>query len=125
MWYDKYRGIPPHGSPLETLFLLVYLQRQETALLGTRALVQSTLPKDKEASDPAVRAYQKYCDAMFPFLERAANKDKEDARNQLLEFVKHPMKIDLKPIWKMQAANARRVAALKRFQLRPKVPGTV
>lgn len=125
MWYDKFRGLPPRGSPLETVFLLVYLQRQEAQLLSTRALVQSTLPEGKEASDPAIAAYQKYCDAMFPFMERAANADKDAERKKLLEFIKHRAKISLHPIYKAQAENAKRMATLKRFRLQPKIPGTV
>jgi hypothetical protein len=125
MWYDKFAGLPPRGSPLETVFLLVYLQRQEAQLLATRALVQSTLPEGKEASDPAIAAYQKYCDAMFPFMERAANRGKDDERKLLAEFVKHRARILLHPIYKAQAENAKRVAVLKRFRLQPKIPGTI
>ena len=125
MWYDKFHGTPPRGSPMETVFLLVYLQRQEAQLLSTRAIVQSTLPEGKAASDPAIAAYQKYCDAMFPFLDRASNTDEDAARARLLEFVKHPARIALHPIYKAQAENAKRVATLKRFRLQPKIPGTM
>lgn len=123
MWYDRYVGVPPRGSPLESLFTLVYLQRQEAQLLSTKALVQVSMPDSKSAQDPAIEAFQKYCDNMFPFLERASNLDKEEERKALLDFVKKPARISLKPIWKAQAEQARKVATYKRFSVRPEVPG--
>lgn len=123
MWYDRYPGVPPRGSPLETLFTLVYLQRREAELLSTRAIVQVSMPEHREAQDPAIEAFQKYCDTMFPFLERASDTEKEQAREVLLDFVKKKARISMKPIWKMQAQHAKRLATLKKFALNPKVPG--
>ncbi len=120
MWYDKFDGVPQRGSPLETVFILVHLQRQQAQLLATRALVQSTLPPEKEASDPAVKAFQSYCDVMFPYMERAGDMDRDQERKRLAEFVKHRMKISLHPIYKAQAEQAKRMSVLKRFRLRPK-----
>lgn len=120
MWYDKYTGLPPRGTPLESLFLLVYLQRQESNLLATRALVQSTLPEGK-AAKPAIEAFQKYVDRMFPFIESASKETADHER--LREFVKHPVKIDLKPVFAAQAESARKSAVFKHSRLRPQVPG--
>jgi len=123
MWYDKFPGLPPRGSLLESLFTLVYLGRQEAELLSTRAVVQVSMPDSKEAQDPAIEAFQKYCDRMFPFLERAGDQEKEDARKRLLSFVKHPVKIQLKPVLKAAAARARKLATFKRFAVKPTSPG--
>ena len=123
MWYDQFSGIPPRGSLLEMLFTLVYLQKKEAELLATRAIVQVNMPEVREAQDPAIEAFKKYCDQMFPFLERAADQDKEKARRNLEEFVKKKAVIQLKPIWKMQAQHAKRMATLKRFAIKPSVPG--
>lgn len=81
------------------------------------------MPDHREAQDPAIEAFQKYCDNMFPFLERASNLDKEQERAALLDFVKRPARISLKPIWKAQAEQARKVATYKKFSVRPQVPG--
>lgn len=120
MLYDKYPGVPPRGSPLESVMLLVFLERQRTQLRATRAMVQATLPADKEAQDPAVRAFRDYSDAMFPFLDRAQDTERENARKELLEFVRRPAVIDRRPVLraKMQKNQA------KRFKVRPKLPGT-
>lgn len=114
MWYDKYPGVPPRGSPLETAFVFVTLKRQMAQIMGIRALVQTGLPEDKESSDPAVKAFQAYCDAaMPPVAERETSADA--AKQRLLEFVKHPVSIDLRPVWNAKMADAnQRVAAMRR-----------
>jgi hypothetical protein len=123
MWYEKYPGIPPRGSPLERLFTLVYLSRKRTELLSTRALVQVSMPEGREAQDPAIEAFDTYCKQMFPFLDRAVDTEKETARKRLLKFIKKRARIDMRPVWKQQAERARKVAALKRFKMRPAMPG--
>ncbi len=119
MWYDKYPGVPDRGSPLEAAFVYISVQRQWSTLLATRALVQSTLPEGKEASDPAMKAFQAYCDAMMPQL---ADKKpvKSEAHERLAQFVKSAVSIDLRPIWAatMAAAN-QKVRAQRRSVRRP------
>jgi len=122
MWYEKFHGMPPRGSPLERLFTLVYLSKKRADLLATRALVQASMPETKEAQDPVIKAFDAYCNNMFPFLERAADMDKENERKQLLEFVKRPARFDLRPIWSARKAHARRLATRSRFSLNPTVP---
>jgi len=114
MWYDKYPGVPPRGSPLETAFVFVSMKRQMAQVMGIRALVQSTLPEDKESSDPAVKAFQAYCDAAMPATSTKET-EVDVAKKRLMEFVKHPVSIDLKPIWGAKMADAnQRVAAMRR-----------
>lgn len=127
MWYDKFDGLPPRGSPLETIFVMVRLERQQAQLLETRALIQSVvgLHESKKTQDPAIEAFQEYCNKMFPFLDRALNTEKEEAHRRLMDFVKAPAKIALHPIYKQQAEHAKHMATLKRFKLQPKSPGTV
>jgi len=120
MWYDKYPGLPPRSSPLESLFLLVFLQRTESELLSTRALVQTSMPEGS-AAKPAIEAYQKYVDTMFPFIESASKESEVHAL--LREFVKHPVKIDLRPIREAQAQTARNNAVLRHNRLKAHVPG--
>lgn len=123
MWYDRFSGLPPRGSLLESLFLLVFLSRQEAHLLATRAIVQSTLPEGKAAT-PAIEAYQKYCDRMFPYIERAGDMDKEDQRKRLAEFVKKRASISLAPVLKAQADQQKKISAMRQFRIKPRYPGT-
>lgn len=123
MWYDRFVGLPPRGSPLESLFLLVFLQRQEAQLLATRAIVQSTLLTEGK-QDPALEAFKAYSEAMVPFLEKAQLGQQKTEHELLNEFVKSPMKIDLKPIYQSQVDQAKRLASLRQKRLKPRVPGT-
>jgi hypothetical protein len=123
MWYDRFQGLPPRGSLLESIFLLVFLSRQEAHLLATRAIVQSTLPEGS-AAKPAIEAYQKYCDRMFPHIERAGDMDKEQQRERLAAFVKKKATISLAPVLKAQADQQKKIAAFKQFRLKPRYPGT-
>lgn len=100
--------------------MLVLIQRSQAQLLSTRALVQTSLPEEKEAADPAIEAFQKYHDAMFPFLDRIGDPDKEAQRKRLEQFVKKTARIDLKPHWKRQAKSAKRMQNLRRMKLLPK-----
>lgn len=126
MWYDKYPGLPPRGSPLETLLVLVGLHRRQAELMSTRALVQSIvgMHESTKTQDPAIEAFKEYCDKMFPFLDRAVNTEKDAAHKRLEEFVKYPAKIALGPVYKQQAEHAKKMSTLRRFKIQPKMPGT-
>lgn len=123
MWYDRFQGLPPRGSLLESIFLLVFLSRQEAHLLATRAIVQSTLPEGG-AAKPAIEAYQKYCDRMFPHIERAGDVEKEDQHKRLAEFVKTRASIALAPILKAQADQHKKLITNKHLRVKPRYPGT-
>ena len=122
MMYDK-ASLPPPGSPLESIFILVHLERRSAEMLAHRALIQAVLPAEKEAQDPAIKAFEQYCDQVFPFLERAANKDKEDERAALERFAAHPAKIKMQQIYKAQADHAKKIQSLKKFRIKPQSPG--
>ena len=67
----------------------MHIQRKESELLATRSLVRgqwALLAKSPEAAKAAFESYQTYADAMFPFLERAANTTTDD-NARLLEAV--------------------------------------
>lgn len=126
MWYDKF-PVPPHGSLLETLFVLVRLERSQTQLLETRALVQSIvgLHESKKTMDPAISAYQEFTAKMFPFLDRAMNQEKDQLNQRLENFVAHPARIKLDSYYKLMAEHAGKASNRKRFKLTAKPPGTV
>lgn len=119
MWYDKYPGVPPRGSPLEAVFLLMHIHRREAELLATRSMVHAQwalLSKSEEWAKKAFEAYQTYAESMFPFLERAANTTTTD-QARLLELVKYPMRIDVASVEKQRAQKAKALG-LKKFQAR-------
>ncbi len=112
MWFEKASGPPPQGSLLESLFTMVLVERKRAELLATRALVQASIPAGKDA-DPAIDAYQKYVDAMFPFLEKATDTDADDQKKNLAEFVKRNAKINLTEYFQRQVASSKNIAAMK------------
>lgn len=119
VWYDKYPGVPPRGSPLETLFIYVHVARKEAELLATQTLVRcqfALLSKTPEGAKSAYEAYQNYAGVMFPMLERAANTTVDD-HTRLMEHVKYPMRIDVQAIRYMQAEQAKQ-KGLRKFQLK-------
>lgn len=121
MWYDKYPGVPPRGSPLETVFLLVHLQRQEVALMAQRTQVRgqlALLAKSPESAKAALEAYENYCDALFPFLNKATESLGED-KKRLLEHVKYPLRIDIGALQHEMGAKAK-AKGLAKFRLKEK-----
>lgn len=120
MWFDKYPSVPPRGSPLETVFVHVTVQRKDAELLSTRALVRSQwalLAKSPDAAKASFEAYEAYAESMFPFLEKAQGLATMDDNQKLLEHVKHPMQIDIQAIKRERAADTR-ARALQKFKMR-------
>jgi len=120
--YDKYQGLPPRNSPLESVFLLVYIRRQEADLLATRALVRSilNLSESKELEEEAIKAFEDYCERMFPFWKRAEDLEVDEQRKALMELVKKPLKIKLPELYRAQAAMLRKKT--KGSQQRARIP---
>lgn len=121
MWYERYQGIPPRNSLLESLFVLIYLSRQEAQLLATKAMVVGM--NEGNPSEQAVKAYTSYFESVFPFIERAANVEQDQQKKYLEEFVKHPAKINLKPILMAKAQEARQRSQRRAMRVKPKMPG--
>lgn len=118
MWYDKYPSVPLRGSPLETVFVAIHLQRMEANLLATRSLVRgqfALLAKSPEAAKEAFDAFQLYADTMFPFLEKAARTTTTD-QVRLAEHVKYPIEINVQALRHERAQQARS-KAFRKFQV--------
>lgn len=108
--YDCAAEPPPAGSPLETTFMLVKIQRQQAELLSTKATVMGLLAlisKDAEGAKQAIESFKKYSDAMFPFLELATDLDRGKDMQRLLQHVKHPIAINVAEIAEQRRAQAR------------------
>jgi hypothetical protein len=124
MWYDTCRTIPEHGTPLESVLLLVFLERQHAALLHTRTLVQAQMAniEEKEQQEVVQKAYQDLSDSLFSFLSNKEGETKKssDADYQrLMKHVAHPLKIDLRPVAKGRIQQTmRRLSARQRMGVR-------
>ena len=132
MWYDTCRTIPEHGTPLESVLLLVFLERQHAALLHTRTLVQAQMAniEEKDQQEAVQKAYQELSDSLFSFLgkketEGGTKKSSDDDYKRLMKHVTHPLKIDLRPVAKgriqqtMRRLSSRQRMGVKRTQPTP------
>ena len=143
MWYDVATRRPPRRSPLETVFVYIYLRRAEQELMGTRAILQALVAQAPAEAKmkPAIKAFEEYFDAMMPQLEKAAE-EQDEAKKALLEMTKHPLKIGLSSLYQKQAdawkktvkmkvpkskvigIRRRKRAGVPRTAVRPRIPGT-
>lgn len=102
---------------METVLIMVSLQRQQAHLLATRAIVQSTLPEGKAAT-AAIKAFQAYYDVMMPFMDRAVNAEFETAKENLIKLTKHPLQFPIAQAYKAEAAKAVRLSRAQKFAIR-------
>lgn len=110
MLYEKYEGYPEPGSPLETVFMLVWLQKQQANLLATQALVAAVRAGDSdEAGDVVVKAFDDYANKMFPFFERASDTKLEEEKKALMDLVRRPLRIKLADVYKAKQSALKKI----------------
>jgi phosphoglycolate phosphatase-like HAD superfamily hydrolase len=114
MWYDTCRTRPVRRSPLETIFVYIYLRRAEQELMSTRAIIQALVAQapTEARMKPAIVAFEEYFDAMMPQLEKAAE-EQDEAKKALIELTKHPLKIGLSSLYKKQADAWKKTTKMK------------
>jgi hypothetical protein len=122
--YDKHVGPPPRNSPLESVFLLVFIRRQEADLLATRALVRSmiNLSESQELEEEAIKAFEDYCGKMFPFWKRAEDLEVDDQRQALMKIINKPLRINMPELYKTQAAALKMKAKRKQASQKARIP---
>jgi len=77
--------VPPPGSPLESLFLLVWRMRQDIKFYKHQAIVQTAAnPKDGES---ITKAWARYTDAMFPYQHAELARADQAAMSSLTKVV--------------------------------------
>lgn len=99
---------PSHLSLLESIFFLVYRDRRIQELLATRAIITGLALASQHKADPVFDEYEKYAKEMLPFLQEGVDIEREEAKKALEEHVKHPVAIDLKPIYRARVAQMRK-----------------
>lgn len=119
MLYDKYPGVPPRGSPLESILVVVANRRQDAMARGVTALI---LGKDSEKS---ADAFQDFLSSMFPYLQDVEDQQKDEAKEALMDLVGKKIQIDTSQIGRPERSGSKQVsrAATERFRIQPKIPG--
>ena len=121
--YDRYPGLPPPGSHLETVFLLVHRERQRTDVLSVKAHVQSLililqqLGASAAVSKPALAAFEAYTAQVLP-VEKQTDGMSEEHR-KLHDFVKHPARIDPHALLTQRIETAKAKVGRATRRLRP------
>lgn len=110
MLYDKHVGPADPDTPLETIFMLVWLQRQQQQLMATQALIAAVRAGDtKEANEAVIKAFDEYCEKMFPFFQRATDTKLDEQKKALQEFVQKPLRIKMSDIYASQARTLKKI----------------
>ena len=86
MMYDLARSAPPPGSPLESLFILVWWMRQDLHYYGVRVAVQAMIDPDKGKA--AEDAWKEFTDYFYPFLKGQRKRHDKMAIGALMKEVK-------------------------------------
>lgn len=122
--YERYQGLPPSGSPLETVFLIVQREKQRADVLAVKAQAQSLililqqLGASAAVSKPAVAAFDAYVEQVLP-IEKPTD-GISDEHKKLREFVKAPAKINTQHIAEQRLAVAKQKVAQNTRRLRPR-----
>jgi len=104
MLYDQSASLPPAGSLLESVFILLAKMKKETEYYHTKLMVAATLaPHSEEGAKMLSEAWENYRDSIFPFLEVQRTKKDVEAKKVLEWWGKRMLKI--KPLWR---ANERK-----------------
>ena len=85
---EKYPDVPPTGSPMEILFLVLWRMRQELAFQQSRSAVQSMLSQQGADSKSIEKAFEDLKNSFFPF--------EKTQRAEEIEILKKVMSKELK-----------------------------
>jgi hypothetical protein len=106
MLYDLAQELPPAGSLLESIFLLVALRKREADVRQTEALVVAIAGAQSGQVDLIQKSLREYKNTVLPFLE--AEKTKQDVdMKALLKHWADKVAFIVKPLW--QASDSKRM----------------
>lgn len=90
--------------------MLVWLQRQQQALMATQAMIAAVRAGDtEEANEAVIKAFDEYCEKMFPFFQRATDTKLDEQKKALKEFVGKPLRIKMSDIYASQAKTLKKI----------------
>jgi len=93
--YEKAMKLPETGSPMETLFILLWKMKQDIEFQKVRTLVQGLYSLQPTSEDKSVQdAFEDFRKAFQPFTEKRKDEEKQDLRAALLrEVSKGPIRV--------------------------------
>jgi hypothetical protein len=107
--YDAMRDVPPPGSPMESVMILVWQMRQEIDFYTVRAIIQSEADDSKDGK-PTQDAWKAVVDAFYPYMKEQRRKSDLAAMNFLKrEVARGAFRIrPLVPVVKSRLAQRRK-----------------
>jgi hypothetical protein len=110
--YDMMMEPPPPGSPLESVFILVWQMREDAEYYRIRAIVQAAMDI-KDDGKAAQDAFKEFADHFFPYLAGEQKRGDKAALQYLMkEIKKGGLAVrPLEPLMKSKMAKKRRKAA--------------
>ena len=106
MLYDLAQELPPPGSLLESIFLLIALRKREAEVLQTEAIVVAVAGAPSGQIDLIQKSMRDYKNALLPFLEAEKTKQDVDMKTLLKEWVDKKA-FTVRPLWR--AADSKRL----------------
>lgn len=93
MMYDVMTELPPRGSVREALMVSIRLRRDVQDLYRVYAIVQAARD-DGESGEPTQEAFNRFKDAIMPFVGDTAKKADEEVVERLnAEIARGPMSV--------------------------------
>jgi hypothetical protein len=121
MLYQLASEPPEPGTLLESVFLILTKMGQEEKFLQSRLMVEAILRPMAEGSQGLQDAYRDYQDAIFPFLARGREDEKEKMRNAAKSWsAQGPLRV--RPL--QTGRDAKRFKSRMKQELnKPRIPG--
>jgi len=101
MLYDLAQELPPAGSLLESIFLLVALRKREAEVRQTEALVVAIAGAPTGQVDLIQKTLREYKNSVLPFLEAEKTKQDVDMKTLLKHWV-DKVAFVVKPLWRAE-----------------------
>lgn len=84
--YDTAKRHPPPGSPLESMFILVWWMRRDIDYYLARTMVQSAIDPDEGKSTS--EAWKEFTEHFYPYLKGQRKRHDQAAMGALMKEVK-------------------------------------
>jgi hypothetical protein len=106
MLYDLAQELPPAGSLLESIFLLIALRKREAEVLQTEAIIVAVAGAQSGQIDLIQKSLRQYKNSVLPFLEAEKTKQDVDMKALLKHWVDKKA-FTVRPLWR--AADSKKM----------------
>jgi len=92
--FDRFKGMPENGSPMETLFLVLWRMRQQVDFQKSRVLVQALMNQQGAEPKHIEEAFEDLRESFFPFEQAKRDEEIKDLKKVMhRELARGPMSV--------------------------------